>query len=210
MGAKSTAHVGDHSRLTGPQLKEHGTGIRSPPLVAERSTRHAATSGERPQKKDGAKNAAKQRCRYRKPMQQITHISKTEEKLRLLLLLSPFIGIRPTRQTADCKTHSNLAKTWRGRPTSKEQWGTSDKCMNKNHNRIVGDRPLMEFYLGCLKMQYKDFHNLPNLRWHNRSSQLTALGSDPLLDCKKVRDLQHFRCKLCCSSHLICNKTILK
>src|SRR6218665_332285 len=59
-----------------------------------------------------AKNSAKQRCRYRQPMQQITHISKTEEKLRLLLLLlSPFIGIRPTRQTADCKTHSNLAKT---------------------------------------------------------------------------------------------------
>src|SRR6218665_2619874 len=58
--AKSTAHVGDHSRLTGPQLKEHGTGIRSPPLVAERSTRHAATSGERPQKKDGAQSRTQQ------------------------------------------------------------------------------------------------------------------------------------------------------
>jgi len=151
-----------------------------------------------------AKNAAKQRCRYRQPMQQITHVSKTEEKLRLLLLLlllSSFIGIRPTKQTADCKTHSNLARTSRGRSISKEQWGTSDKCMNKNHNHIVGDKPLREFYLGCLKMQYKYFHNLPNLRWGNRSSQLTALGGDSLLDCKKVRDLQHFRCKLCCSSH---------
>src|SRR6218665_1739358 len=138
--------------------------------------------------------------------------NKSEEKLRLLfvLLLSSFIGIRPTKQAANCKTHSNLAKTSRGRSTSKQQWGTSDKCMNKNHNRIVGDRPLREFYLGCQKMQYKDFHNLPNLRWGKRSSQLTALGGDPLLDCKKVRDLQHFRFKLCCSSHLICNKTILK
>src|SRR6218665_3600777 len=129
--------------------------------------------------------------------------------LLLLLLLSSFIGIRPTKQTADCKTHSNLAKTSRGRPASKEQWGTSDKCMNKNHNRIVGNRPLKRI-LVRLPKDAVDFHNLPNLRWGNRSSQLTASGGDPLLDCKKVRDLQHFRCKLCCSSHLICNKTILK
>jgi len=78
--AKSTAHVGDHSRLTGPQLKEHGTGIRSPPLVAERSTRHAATSEERPQKKDGAQSRTQQ-SRYRQPMQQITHVSKQRRNL---------------------------------------------------------------------------------------------------------------------------------
>src|SRR6218665_611172 len=151
---------------------------KGPPLVGERSTRHAATSGERPQKKDEAQLRTQQSSDADIGSQcNKSHVSKTEEKLRLLilLLLSSFIGIRPTKQTAGCKTHSNLAKTSRLRSISKEQWGTSDKCMNKNHSRIVGDRPLREFYLGCLKMQYKDFHNLPNLRWGNRSSQLTAL-----------------------------------
>src|SRR6218665_4223375 len=86
------------------------------PLVGERSTRHTATSGERPQKKHGAQPRTQQSSDADIGSQcNKSHVSKTEEKLRLLLLslLSSFIGIRPTKPTADCKTHSNLAKTSR-------------------------------------------------------------------------------------------------
>src|SRR6218665_1928146 len=53
---------------------------RTPPLVAEQSTRHAATSEERPQNKDGAQQRTQQ-SRYRQPMQQITHVSKQRRNL---------------------------------------------------------------------------------------------------------------------------------